>query len=246
MILLPQAIFTSARRDGAGERAGYQLAARSSGIDDELAAKLSAWGPAHDALEPALADEPSWNFHPLADNLWCASASRYAGAEYSGRSGARGYTQMFLLDRETLSRFANRAYLILEALDASGRLEPFEEPPPVLPETPLLGRSSEPRLDLIEQAQDEYGEALSEIVESLAHGVQVFAAARSPCPRLLAAAIEAIPTEQRLEVSFSTGLRYSARRPFRLQAIGMEETVLRQLERQTGGAVVRVPEAEWA
>ncbi|MBC7852560.1 MAG: hypothetical protein IAF94_03905, partial [Pirellulaceae bacterium] len=83
---IPQAIFTSLRSQ---KISGYQLAAKSSEIGDELARELTVWGPAHDSLLDETALEPSVNFHPLGQDHFCLSLTSSAGAEYSSRAGAR-------------------------------------------------------------------------------------------------------------------------------------------------------------
>ncbi len=83
---LEQAIFTSVRSERLD---GYQLAARSPGIDDDLAKELITWGPAHDSLWDNSLRASSLNFHALSDDRFCVSKTVLAGAEYSGRSGGR-------------------------------------------------------------------------------------------------------------------------------------------------------------
>ena len=151
---IPQAIFTSLR----GQRiAGYQLAATSDGIDDELARELTSWGPAHDSLLDESTEEPSINFHPLGLDHFCLSLTSSAGAEYSGRAGARIYTQMFVLPREALARFENNPFRILRVIEASGRAATHDEVPPRLRSIPLVGKAGEADLDNLEQILEQLG-----------------------------------------------------------------------------------------
>ena len=103
---LDQAIFTSVK---SSRLDGYQLAAASSGVTDAIAQELMVWGPAHDSLWDTRRDARSINFHPLASGEYCLSCTTLAGAEYSGRGGGRVYTQMFLVPRDVLTRFAPRS-----------------------------------------------------------------------------------------------------------------------------------------
>src|SRR3954447_470873 len=135
---LEQAIFTSIK----GPRLeGYQLAAKSGGIDGELEKELAAWGPAHDSLWDTRHDARSVNFHPLTSGDYCLSCTTLAGGEYSGRSGGRVYTQMFVLRPALLQRFVSDPFLVLRALSAAGRLVAHDDLPTQLPTVPLLGRS---------------------------------------------------------------------------------------------------------
>src|SRR5687767_2038023 len=127
---LEQAVFTSIK----GPRLdGYQLAGASSGIAGELAKELTVWGPAHDSLWDTRQDARSINFHPLSTGDYCLSSTTLAGEEYSGRGGGRVYTQMIVVPRDLLPRFANDPFLILRALAASGRLVVHESVPEKLP-----------------------------------------------------------------------------------------------------------------
>ena len=164
-MFLEQAVFTSVR---GGRLEGYQLAARSPGVDLDLAKELTAWGPAHDSLWSAAADARSVNFHALAGGEYCLSRTTLAGAEYSARVGARVYTQMVVLSADALARFGNDPFLIFRALTASGRLAVSPELKEELPRLPLVGQNQ--RLDdsLAKEVSGEIGaEVFAELMESL-------------------------------------------------------------------------------
>src|SRR3954464_12748583 len=163
---LEQAIFTSIK---SGRLDGYQLAAASSGVTAEMAKELMVWGPAHDSLWDTRRDARSINFHPLASGEYCLSCTTLAGAEYSGRGGGRVYTQMFLLPREVLARFAHDPFLVLRALAAAGRLIVHDEVPQQLSPVPLLGRSDQPDPNLVTQVLDEVGaKVFDDLVQAVA------------------------------------------------------------------------------
>ena len=110
-MLIEQAVFTSARTDRAR---GYHLVAGSPGIRVQDARQLSALGR---RMAPFAARNwmrrasifIRWQAAPFA---FCAAA---AGAEYSGRSGPRVYTQFFVVPAEVLARFANNPLAFLRA-----------------------------------------------------------------------------------------------------------------------------------
>jgi hypothetical protein len=54
-----RAIFTSGQ---SRDVRGYHLVARSPGIDDELAQRLSVSAPSHDSLEGTDLSASSWNY----------------------------------------------------------------------------------------------------------------------------------------------------------------------------------------
>jgi GTPase-associated protein 1, N-terminal domain type 2 len=234
---IPQAIFTSLR----GQRiAGYQLAAKSEEIGDALARELNTWGPAHDSLLDDVTDEPSVNFHPLGQEHFCLSLTSSAGAEYSGRAGARIYTQMFVLPREALARFDNNPFLILRAIEAAGRAAVHEDPPRRLRPIALVGRAGENDLGSGKPSFEHFTPSLSSLASTILDSSSVGLAAPLP-PRLLFSALfHLLPWEERLTTSFTTGLRHSPRRPFRLFRLPSDPATLRQFQRQSGVTVVEL------
>lgn len=236
---IPQAIFTSLR----GEQfAGYQLAARSAEIGEDLARELVNWGPAHDSLLDEESGVPSINFHPLRGESFCLSLTSSAGSEYSGRAGARIYTQMFVLSHEALARFDNNPLLILRTLEAAGRISVFDELPGVLRSVPLVGRAGEADLGCLERVLEQIPpEGLTNLVTSLLESSSV-GLDTSLAPRaLLSALFQLLQPDERLRVSFTTGLRHSPRRPYLLFLLPQDPVTRRQLQRQTGVTVVELP-----
>jgi GTPase-associated protein 1 len=233
---LPQAIFTSVR----GKRLdGYQLASRSDEIDDDLARDLHAWGPAHDSLLYPREGIDSINFHPLQGGQWyCLSRTLCAGAEYSGRSGGRVYTQMFLLSPDGLARFANNPFLVLRALRAAGRLLVYDEVPETLRSLPLVGRAANHE---VEEQNDELSAGnLSTLETALKQSPSVAVLGTKAAEPWFAALFRRLPLEERPRVSFSTGLKPSMGRPFRLFVAPDDAAQQRQLSRQSGVCIVEL------
>ncbi|QDU29659.1 hypothetical protein ETAA8_47740 [Anatilimnocola aggregata] len=233
-----QAIFTSLR----GERmAGYQLASRSSGIDDDLAQQLSNWGPAHDSLETRLG-RTSVNVHPLEGELVCIGYTQLAGSEYSGRAGGRVYTHSFILPHEALEPFQFNPFTILRAFRSAGRTQPRREPPESLDTFSLVGRSSSNSGDGKQVLTATLDDSVCEkLLWALAAGQPVFLAGDAPLDSLMEATLQLLPAEDRPGVSLSTGLRISPRRPFQLQAIAADAVLVRQLQRNEHAVVIQVP-----
>lgn len=231
---VPQAIFTSLR----GKRLdGYQLAARSDEIDDDLARELQTWGPAHDSLHDPRCE--SINFHPVMSEAWyCLSRTVCSGAEYSGRSGGRIYTQMFLLPPEGLARFANNPFLVLRALRAAGRLVVFADIPQKLRSLRLVGRAVENQNEPDESELP--AEALSALADALRNSaaVAVHGGAAEPW---FSALFDQLTPDVRRDTSFSTGLKPTMGRPFKLFVAPKDPAQQRQLGRQSGVRIVTLP-----
>jgi hypothetical protein len=233
---IDQAIFTSTQ---SSRLDGYQLAASSNGITAELGRELTIWGPAHDSLWDTRRDARSVNFHPLSSDTYCLSCTTLAGAEYSGRSGGRVYTQMFVLSREALAHFANDPFLVLRALSAAGRLVVLDRVPNVLPSVPLLGRSEAVEGAVARDVVEEVGEnVFHELVEAVSGQERVAALTNGHVERLFQAILHAVSPEQRLTISFTTGLKDSPRRPFKLFVLPSDPSIVRQSQRMNGTRVV--------
>ena len=233
---LEQAIFTSVRSTRLD---GYQLAATSAGINDALAKELTIWGPAHDSLWDTRHDGRSVNFHPLASGDFCISCTTLAGAEYSGRGGGRVYSQMLVVPRDALERFAWDPFLILRALSAAGRLVVHDSVPESLPTVPLLGRSEQPDESLARQVIDEIGAKVFDVVvAAVASSKSVAVLTSGHVERLYQAILHSFAPEDRLTISFTTNLKDSARRPFKLFVLPNDPSIVRQSTRANGARVV--------
>jgi hypothetical protein len=233
---LETAIFTSIKSPRLN---GYQLAATSSGVTSELAKELTMWGPAHDSLWDTRCDARSVNFHPLITGDYCLSCTTLAGAEYSGRGGGRVDTQMFVLPRDVLARFANDPFLVLRALAAAGRLVVYNQVPEKLASVPLLGRSDRPDASLVSQVLDEIGSRVfDELVDAVGSSESVAVLTSGHVERLFQALFHALPPDSRLSLSFTTGLKTSPRRPFKLFVLPNDPTLIRQSQRLNGAKVI--------
>ena len=228
-MFIEQAIFTSARTE---RLEGYQLAGRSPGITAEVARELTNWGPAHDSLWRDEAGASSINFNPLASGLYCISRTTLAGAEYSGRSGGRVYTQMLVMSRESLERFAANPFLVVQALSAAGRMSVLDKVPAELPTLPLLGRAR--------TSSDVHAEPPAELLSAIRSPDPILVFTDLDVESLFQAVLHKLDVAERLTLSFTTGLRPSKRRPFKLTAMPADRAVVRETQRLSGAKVVEI------
>ncbi len=216
-MLIEQAVFTSADTD---RTQGYQLVGRSAGLTEPDAHELALWGPSHDSLLERSGDPTSTNFHQLASGSYCVSRTTLAGAEFSGRGGARVYTHFLIVPPGVLARFGNNPFAILRAAMATGALGPRDEFAGELPQLRLAGRA--PAVDLAMLARlacDPGPTAMATLVQSVLSADRVALASRLPTEQLLAGLFSVLPVECRTELSFSTGLKLSPTRNVRLLAL---------------------------
>jgi hypothetical protein len=231
-----QAIFTSAKTD---HSAGYQVIGHSPGIHQIDVRELAVWCPSHDSLLEQTADSVSFNFHPLPSGAYCVSRTVPAGWEYSGRGGMRVYTHCLIVSPDVLANFANNPFAVLQAALSAGAME-IRDPIP-MPLEPLLLSGGAPPVDqslLICLGKKPGPAAMAVLVQSALDAV-CLAVAGEPSPgELFAGLFSCLPPACRLEFSFSTGLKYSGRRPFRLIALTGDPSERRWIAHQNNVMVL--------
>jgi hypothetical protein len=215
MKLVEQAIFTSAETDRGAE---YQVVSRSPGVCDVDARELAVWEPSRDALLDSGPEAESWNFHPLPSGAFCVSHSLPAGREQTG--GRRVSSHCLIVPPEILERFANNPFALIEAAteqqvwrgdaDSSLTLDAIPIPGGAKPTDPMLLR------DL---ARNPGPQRMAALIQRSCNAVCLgLGGVVRPAP-LIAGLFQCLPMECRLEFSFSTGLRFSPWRPFRVVAL---------------------------
>jgi hypothetical protein len=240
MMHVEQAIFTSCRTS---RMDGYQLAATSRGVTKEQADELSAWGPAHDSLLREGAHGISVNFHLLSSGVVCVSKSLPAGAEYSGRSGPKVYTICLLVAPELFARFANQPFRILDAAAAGGHLRVLSRLPESLPTIALRGRASATMPSLLSALADD--ESRRQVLALLAAATMaeiVLIRAGENFRALVDLTMNLLPVECRPAFTFTTGLKYSTQRRFRIVAAPDDAMECNRVARQTGATLVDLRE----
>ncbi|HVA49465.1 MAG TPA: hypothetical protein VNH11_24070 [Pirellulales bacterium] len=237
-MLVEQAIFTSA---DTGRRDGYQLVATSPGVDEADLRALASRGPSHDSLWETGDDAMSVNCYALPSGCYCVSKTTPAGQEHSGRRGPRVYTQCLVVGRELLADFANNALALLNAAFAQGHLRVLEEISGDLDPFKLCGRAAAVDEALLGNLLSDPGVLwLQAVVEAALTSPRVALLAPNHGPRLLAGLMNCLPVECRLEFSFSTGLKYSPRRPLRIVCLGGHLAEQRRLARRYELTMVEV------
>jgi hypothetical protein len=227
---LDQAIFTSAR---SSNFEGYHLVAASEGVSDADRRALAVWGPSHGALRSEANESGSVNFFRLPGGDYCVSKTWHAGAEYSHRNGARVYTHCLIASAEIMARFSNNPFLVLRAAVAGGHMRALEQPSGCLETLCLPGRS--PVVDaalLSELIVTPGAERVASLVQAVYEHPQVAVVADANAPQLIAGIISCLPPAERLHFSFSTGLEFSAQRPFRVFSVARGGAAQRELSRQ--------------
>lgn len=244
---IEQAIFTSAETEQAS---GYQVIAASDGLEESELREIAAWGPSHGSLLSEGPEATSLNFHRLHSGRFCASRTVHAGPEYSRRRGLRVYTQCLIVPPGVLARFANNPFALLRAALANGTLRVHEEIPRRLGACTLSGRAAAVDTALVARLCSSLGaEWLATLLQAAVDSMTIAVRGGPPPEALFAGILNCLPPPCRTEFSFSTGLKFSSRRPFRMVALGNDPQEERRLRRLYHVAVLDLdqpPPAEFA
>ncbi|MEX0791772.1 MAG: hypothetical protein WD045_01450 [Pirellulaceae bacterium] len=212
-VLVEQAIFTSARTSRLD---GYQLVAVSPGVTDDDARELATWGPAHDSLIQDETHETSTNFHPLGPHKYCVARTMLGGAEYSGRRGRQVYTHSLIIKKRDFVRFHNNPFELLIAALAREDVRPQNSHPNDLPVLRLLPSGDPVNSRMIAEHRDDT--TLRKLVawfqEALVHDRLILSGYENDDE--FARFFNLLPVAARPWFSFSTRLKFSTGRKFRM------------------------------
>jgi hypothetical protein len=217
-VFVEQAIFTSLTRLG---KSGYHVVARSQGLSESDAVALATWSPSHGSLIVDAANRTSVNFHPMPGDRFALSRTCEGPPEFSGRGGSQLYTHALVFDRATLKHAAHQPFAIYRDALALGYLYYRSEPESILKPVALsslyLQRDRE---YWAERAQTLGLSTLESLRERLSAGEDV----KVPFPGDRAALVECLLGEMDddaiTHLSFTTSLKPSAVRPYRLLVVG--------------------------
>ncbi len=180
---------------------------------------MAVWGPSRDALVDASPEAESYNFHPLPSGAYCISRTTPAGWEYDG-GGQRLYTHCLIVPPEVLFRFGNNPFAIIRAASEQGHWRnPAMPCPPLKPLRLTGGATAVDTAVLGQMAVDPGPENAAALVQAARQAICLAVAGAARPAELMAGVMSCLPPECRLELSFSTGLKFSPRRPFRIVAL---------------------------
>lgn len=207
-----QAIFTSLARS---TRSGYHLVARSGGVVESEARRLSVGSPTEGALIVDSENRTSVNFGMLPSGRYGLSRTCEGPAEYSGRGGRQVYTHTILIGADALARWGWHPIRLYRALRAQGVFIYEPNPPEVLDGVELpschAARDSGARSDVT-----------SGLLEAVERQGAVVWPYRGDRLRLIEDLLDDLPESEREALSFTTGLRPSSARPVRVALVGEE------------------------
>ncbi|MEN6404998.1 MAG: hypothetical protein ABFC77_00850 [Thermoguttaceae bacterium] len=220
MSRIQQAIFTSV---DVNRETDYQLIGGSEGLCEADARELAVWGPTCDGLLNVGPEAESLNFHPLPSGAYCLSHTVHAGWQQGG--GQRLHTHCLIVPTDILARFANHPIALSRAISEQGYwCDPSQTNPRLEPFCPTGGASPVDQALLRRLAVEPGPQRLATLVQAARDAVCLALVGRQSVEQLLAGLFSCLPLECRLEFSFSTGLKFSPRRPFRLVSLADDPT----------------------
>ncbi len=208
-MLIEQAIFTSLR----GRRSqGYHLVAQSPAVDSEISGVLCKWGPSHSSLLCGSPLSESVNFSAISSDWFALSRTTHGGPEYSGRGGLQVFTRFLLLQSHQLAAFENNPLALIQTARILGHMRLHLAPPAQLDPIEIPDHP----LDTHPHRAGNAGVPIDEVVRILQFKNRVaILGLENPYPTL-ANILQLVPKPERLRLSFTTGLKPSVHRDFRL------------------------------
>lgn len=234
---IEQAIYS---RAAGGHTNHYELTGLSSGISADDASALAIWGPAHDCLLDISPRASSINFFPLPSGSYCVSRSSVYnrgmsldGARSLAQEGCEVLTHALVVPAAALAEVHHDPFAIVEAMNVAGRW--LATPPRSQELNGLELHIEAPLVDetRISRAVATFGlDWLVGTIDVLLHHTAVAIIGDTSREQLVSAVLSCVPPSCRGELSFSTGLKYSPRRPFRLFAVGLDPAEHQRVNRQ--------------
>jgi len=210
---IDQAIFTSACTN---RMKGYQLIAQSAGVKGNLAQKLSLWSPSQSALLETDTNYQSINFFPLGGGHFGISRTIYGGPEYSNRGALQTVTLILLVSREQLGGYEFNPLSFAKTAQTFGYLRLPTAMPTSLPRIALPQIQPLTIANMPTELSERNGSLVDRVTRLLEEDQCVAVTGSKDPLTTLGRILLRTPAEQRLSLSFTTGLRPSGSRPFRI------------------------------
>lgn len=206
-----QAIFASTRGT---QGHGYQLVARSRGIDDKTAMILREWGPSQGALLTRDIDSRAFSYYSIGSDRVVVSRTIYGGPEYSQRGELSVFTRSLIVHRSALVQYDHNPWWLVKSILTLGHFRLVCRSEPWLaeleiPDRSLIGVRTKPSNSVASGT-------LEQINQSLQLNRPVAVIGKIDVDRVMTQIMSSLGAPQRTHVSFTTGMVPSVHRPFQL------------------------------
>jgi hypothetical protein len=216
--LIEQALFTKRP----GRPWDDQPTAHTAGLDDSQSQELvTALSSLQGSLVPN-GEAYETSFLPLSWGAFCVA--RIAPATGGGFALGSILAQCLVVDRDTLGRFANNPFTLLQAALSEGWLRSVDRDRPRLKRFTLEGNDKPLDASLVAEAIGDLGLPGFERLVDLALTNQALALPiEFHAPRLITALFNCLPVECRAGISFTTGLAVAEQTVFRMFGLERED-----------------------
>ena len=218
---LEQAVFASSDR---GSVKGYQLVAKSQGIDRACSQELCRWAPTQMLSE----DTSKWtiNYFPVSDDSVAITRTVLGGPEYSSRGGTQVVTLILVLRDDQFHCYSCNPIAVARTAMTLGYLRlPLDMACQSLETVSLPSRP-------IEDHGDELGDSSEQLLEdvtALVNEAQRVAVIGAADPlETVGRLIPRLSVETRRECSFTTGLTPAVRRPFQAHFLNRADAAMQR------------------
>jgi len=161
----------------------------------------------------------------------------YGGPEYSNRGGLQLFTRSLVFQRDQMARFRSDAVSLARLLTSLGHLRFQADTPRRLAPVTLPDRISTAWMpDITSDADRVMVDRLLRFVDQASVAV---IGANDPMAVLMAV-LSRMPERGRLELSFTTGLKPSIYRPFRIQFLPSVDATLQRHLNSQGVSILEV------
>jgi hypothetical protein len=245
-------IFTSSDNDIADR---CRVLAASPGIGQADLQELAAWGPSPGSLLESADGRASMNFHPLPSGAFCVSRSTPAGGEcgggeFGGRADRRVQTHSLVVPPTVLAQAANNPMALWRAAAASESSAAQGNTSHSLNAIRLPECTAAADADVLAQLCVSLGaDWMATLVQAALDAVTLAIVGGPPAEQVVEGLLQCLPPACRTEFSFSTGLAFSSRRPFRVVVFPADSVERQRVERLYNVAVLAIsgtPAAEFA
>ncbi len=219
-MIVQQAVFASS---DLGKVKGYQLVAKSLGIDRTCSQQLCLWSPTQMPSD----DPADWsiNYFPVTEDSVAVTRTVLGGPEYSNRGGTQVVTLILVLSNEQFAVYGYNAMSVAATamamgwlrlpLDMSrGQLEPIS-----LPSRPIVDPPDPHAFE---------DELLTHVMELVQEARRVAILGANDPSDMVTRLIAKLSGEARREFSFTTGLLPAVRRPFQAHFLPAIDNVTRR------------------
>ena len=222
----------------------HEYLAVSRGIDAMDLSEIRIWSAWKGELLSALPAAFSWNFHPLPSGFFCLSRTSHLELLFPQETGDEVFTHGILVPPQMLKDYSNNAMTLFHHLETLGLwragLEvtrqlwsreapnrpkkehfPNAEILPVLKTLSMDGGAEPVRLNSLNAFVRMTGiRRFASILDQILGNFTTILTGSSQPEMLLEALLDVLPIGCRTDFSFSTGLKFSQKRLFRIVFLG--------------------------